>query len=164
MSQQNEFDYLDFLKFLNPQSLGYHSKDSCSTRPAQIDRYSVASALVGLDDWVQVWAYILANHQAKASEMYMCQRVLMSIIYAQMEQLNINNSRKLITANNIAWGVITMHTSHRHRTNDLKKAEACSIDKQTFLRTYKSIYHRAEQEIATWENQIRDNLRSLIKD
>lgn len=159
----NKFDYLDLLKFLNNKNLSYDIV-SHSSKPATIDGNVIASALASLDDWVQAWAYILANHNARRTEMYLCQRVVMSIIYAEMAQLNIGESRKLIHANNIAWGVINLQTSKRTNASMRDKATACSMDKQTFSRTYYKYYQRAEQEIATWENLIRDNLKNIIQE
>lgn len=159
----NKFDYLDLLKFLNNKNLSYDIV-SHSSKPATIDGNMIASALAGLDDWVQAWAYILANHHARSTEMYLCQRILMSIIYAEMSQLKINDSQKLIHSNNIAWGVINLQTSKRANTSIREIAMACDMDKQTYYRTYARYYQRAEQEIASWENSIRDKLRQLMND
>lgn len=89
----------------------------------------------------------------------------MSIIFGEMAQLNIGDSRKLIHANNIAWVVINMQThKHTHSSSMRELATECDIDKQTFNRTYAQYYHRAEQEIATWENLIRKNIKGIFKD
>lgn len=160
---EKKVDYLDLLNFLNGKNLSYETTIK-GTKPITIDGNMIASALAGLDDWVQAWAYILANHHARSTEMYLCQRILMSIIYAEMSQLKINDSQKLIHANNIAWGVINLQTSKRANTSIREIAMACDMDKQTYYRTYARYYQRAEQEIATWENSIRDKLRQLMND
>lgn len=114
---------------------------------------------------MQAWAYILANHYARNTEMYLCQRVLMSIIFGEMSQLNVGDSRKLIYANNIAWAVINIQTHQRTRNSSMRElATECDIDKQTFNRTYAKYYRRAEQEIATWENLIRENIKGIFKE
>ncbi|WLF83786.1 hypothetical protein [Moraxella sp. ZY210820] len=159
----NKFDYLDLLKFLNNKNLSYDIV-SHSSKPATIDGNVIASALADLDDWVQAWAYILANHHARSTEMYLCQRVLMSIIYAEMAHLNIGESRKLIHANNIAWGVMDVQTSKRTNASIRDIALACDMDKQTYYRTYTRYYQRAEQEIATWESIIREAIKIAVID
>lgn len=156
-----QFDYLDLLKYLNPKNLDIQC--IISGKKGNIDGNTIASTLAGLDDWVQAWAYILANHYARHTEMYLCQRILMSIIYSEMSRLNIADSRKLIYANNIAWAVIQLQTSQRTTASTRDKANACSIDKQTFSRSYLKYYQRAEQEIAQWENLIRDAIKTAIK-
>lgn len=159
-----QLDYLDLLQYLNPKNLNYQ-RISIGSKKGVVDGNTIASALAGLDDWVQAWAYILANHQARHSEIYLCQRVLMSIIFGEMAQLNVGDSRKLIHANNIAWAVINIQTHQRTRNSSMRElATECDIDKQTFNRTYAKYYRRAEQEIATWENLIRENIKGIFKD